>query len=151
MSNLDEKGKSIYDQLINLEIDDCGYVVKIECIVDNGDSWYQVTTNLNYKFNANLILNALSMMRLNDGFDDDVTDDVEPDAEDDDEAEVLQYPVGFPEGTTYAKYFSGPKKIHRAIPYVTDAVNNVATVSNPKSDQDSEQISITSYLSSKGN
>lgn len=147
MSNLDPKSKSIHDQLMNVEIDECGYICKIECIVDNGETWYQVTTNLNYTFNANLILNALSMLRLNDGFDDDVETVIEPD----DEPEVLQYPVGFPEGTAYAKYFSGPKKIHRSSPYVTDAVNNIASVSNPNSDTDVEQISITSYLSPKGN
>lgn len=132
----------INELLMDLEIKSngktLGVVYKIEAVIDNGCEYFQVYTTLGKTFNANKILN---MIAINNNNNKKVTDE-----NSDDNVTVL--PIGYPDGTEYAKKFSGPKKIHISIPYVTEAISNKATVSNSNSDEKSEVISITSHSSS---
>ena len=136
------KAEEINQKLMNLKIvrngKNFGTIYNIENIMDNGCEYFKCYTTLGFTFNANLILNAMSAIKLNS--------QVVSKVDSDDKVTVL--PVGYPDGTEYAKKFSGPKKMHIAIPYVTEAINNRATVSNPNSDEKSEVISITSHSSS---
>ena len=115
-----------------------GVIYKIEAVIDNGCEYFECYTTLGRTFNANLILNSMSAIRLNRKATTNVNSD--------DKVTVL--PIGYPDGTEYAKRFSGPHKMHIAIPYVTEAINNRATVSNSNSNEKSEVISITSHSSS---
>lgn len=136
------KAEYVFEKLMNLRImnggRDYGYVYKIEDVIDNGCEYFMCYTTLGKSFNANLILNAISGVKLNN-------EAVNHKSSDDN---VTVLPVGYPDGTEYAKRFSGPHKMHIAIPYVTDAVSNKATVSHSNSDEKSEVISITSHSSS---
>ena len=150
MSNLnhdpEQKLKSKYDliadQLIGIEISDndidYGYICKVITVVTNRETYYKCVTNLGKTFNANKILNMIAINNNNNkGKTDEDSDD-----------KVTVLPIGYPDGTEYAKRFSGPHKMHIAIPYVTEAINNRATVSNSNSNEKSEVISITSHSTS---
>lgn len=132
----------INELLMDLEIKSngkaLGSIYKIEAVIDNGCEYFQVYTTLGKTFNANKILNMIAINNNNNkGKTDEDSDD-----------KVTVLPIGYPDGTEYAKRFSGPHKMHIAIPYVTEAVNNRATVSNSNSNEKSEVISITSHSSS---
>lgn len=136
------KAEEINQKLMNLRIvrngKDFGTIYRIENIMDNGCEYFKCYTTLGRTFNANLILNAMSLSKLNsEAINNENSDD-----------KVTVLPVGYPDGTENAKRFSGPQKMHIAIPYVTEAISNKATVSNANSDEKSEVISITSHSSS---
>lgn len=140
MSNL--TAEEVNKRLMNLKVvkngKDFGTIYRIENVIDNGCEYFECYTTLGRTFNANLILNSMSAIRLNRKATANVNSD--------DKVTVL--PVGYPDGTENAKRFSGPHKMHIAIPYVTEAINNRATVSNSNSDEKSEVISITSHSTS---
>ena len=136
------KAEEISQKLMNLRIvrngKDFGTIYRIENVIDNGCEYFECYTTLGRTFNANLILNAMSTSKLN-------REAISRENSDD---KVTVLPIGYPDGTENAKKFSGPQKMHIAIPYVTEAINNRATVSNSNSNEKSEVISITSHSSS---
>jgi hypothetical protein len=136
------KAEEINQKLMNLRIvrngKDFGTIYRIENVIDNGCEYFECYTTLGRTFNANLILNAMSTSKLN-------REAISRENSDD---KVTVLPIGYPDGTENAKKFSGPQKMHIAIPYVTEAINNRATVSNSNSNEKSEVISITSHSSS---
>jgi hypothetical protein len=136
------KAEEINQKLMNLRIvrngKDFGTIYRIENIIDNGCEYFECYTTLGRTFNANLILNAMSTSKLN-------REAISRENSDD---KVTVLPIGYPDGTENAKKFSGPQKMHIAIPYVTEAINNRATVSKSNSNEKSEVISITSHSSS---
>jgi len=136
------KAEEINQKLMNLRIvrngKDFGTIYRIENVIDNGCEYFECYTTLGRTFNANLILNAMSTSKLN-------REAISRENSDD---KVTVLPIGYPDGTENAKKFSGPQKMHIAIPYVTEAINNRATVSNSNSNEKSEVISITSHSTS---
>jgi len=136
------KAEEINQKLMNLRIvrngKDFGTIYRIENVIDNGCEYFECYTTLGRTFNANLILNAMSTSKLN-------REAISRENSDD---KVTVLPIGYPDGTENAKRFSGPQKMHIAIPYVTEAINNRATVSNSNSNEKSEVVSITSHSSS---
>jgi hypothetical protein len=136
------KAEEINQKLMNLRIvrngKDFGTIYRIENVIDNGCEYFECYTTLGRTSNANLILNAMSTSKLN-------REAISRENSDD---KVTVLPIGYPDGTENAKKFSGPQKMHIAIPYVTEAINNRATVSNSNSNEKSEVISITSHSSS---